>query len=129
MGYYALLEFECSPDLKEVLLNNYLFNLREEVGNFIEGDLMQEWNNKWLQDVSGRGGGDFDDKFYRKTISPNVLHFLKMKEDIETPFELKRRSKARPSPTCATKPRSFSACTRRKSCTTFVLAAALVMQQ
>lgn len=102
MGYmldlYALLEFECSPDLKEALLNNYLFNLGEEVGNFIEGDLMQEWNNRWLQDVSGRGGGDFDDKFYRKTISPNVLHFLKMKEDIETAFELKRRSKAHPSP-------------------------------
>ncbi|KAJ7930323.1 hypothetical protein B0H13DRAFT_2264217 [Mycena leptocephala] len=102
MGYmldlYALLEFECSPDLKEALLNNYLFNLGEEVGNFIEGDLMQEWNNRWLQDASGRGGGDFDDKFYRKTISPNVLHFLKMKEDIETAFELKRRSKAHPSP-------------------------------
>jgi hypothetical protein len=46
MGYmldlYALLKFECSPDLKEALLNNYLFNLGEEVGNFIEGDLMQE---------------------------------------------------------------------------------------
>ncbi|KAJ7836008.1 hypothetical protein B0H13DRAFT_1913305 [Mycena leptocephala] len=133
MGYmldlYALLEFEWSPDLKEALLNNYLFNLGEEVGNFIEGDLMQEWNNRWLQDASGRGGGDFDDKFYRKTISPNVLHFLKMKEDIETAFELKRRSKAHPSPTCATKPRSFSACTRRKSSTIFVLAAAWVMRQ
>ncbi|KAJ7656706.1 hypothetical protein B0H17DRAFT_840856, partial [Mycena rosella] len=28
----------------------------------------------------------------------NVLHFLKMKEDIETAFELKRRSKAHTSP-------------------------------
>ncbi|KAJ7696824.1 hypothetical protein B0H17DRAFT_1130828 [Mycena rosella] len=98
LDLYALLEFECSPDLKEVLLNNYLFNLRREIGKFVEGDLMQEWSNRWLQDFSGRGGGDFDDKFYRKTISPNVLHFLKMKENIETAFELKRHSKAHTSP-------------------------------
>ncbi|KAJ7622877.1 hypothetical protein B0H17DRAFT_1219140 [Mycena rosella] len=98
LDLYALLEFECSPDLKEALLNNYLFNLRGEIGTFVEGDLMQEWSNRWLQDFSGRGGGDFDDNFYRKTISPNVLHFLKMKENIETAFELKRRSKAHTSP-------------------------------
>ncbi|KAJ7824426.1 hypothetical protein B0H13DRAFT_1658521 [Mycena leptocephala] len=102
MGYmldlYALLEFECSPDLKEALLNNYLFNLQAEIGKFIEGDLMQEWNNRWLQEVSGRTGADFDDKFYRKTISPNVLHFLKIKENVEAAFELKRRSKAHTSP-------------------------------
>ncbi|KAJ7876604.1 hypothetical protein B0H13DRAFT_2548460, partial [Mycena leptocephala] len=56
MGYmldlYALLEFECSPDLKEALLNNYLFNLQAEIGKFIEGDLMQEWNNRWLQETN-----------------------------------------------------------------------------
>ncbi|KAJ7886975.1 hypothetical protein B0H13DRAFT_1451991, partial [Mycena leptocephala] len=102
MGYmldlYALLEFECSPDLKEALLNNYLSNLQAEIGKFIEGDLMQEWNNRWLQEVSGRTGADFDDKFYRKTISPNVLHFLKIKENVEAAFELKRRSKAHTSP-------------------------------
>ncbi|KAJ6568951.1 hypothetical protein B0H19DRAFT_849257, partial [Mycena capillaripes] len=67
-------------------------------GNFIEGDLMQEWNNRWLQEVSGRKGAEFDDKFYRKVVSPNVLHFLKIKENVEAAFELKRRSKAHKSP-------------------------------
>ncbi|KAJ7308761.1 hypothetical protein DFH08DRAFT_927373 [Mycena albidolilacea] len=67
-------------------------------GKFIEGDLMQEWNNRWLEDIAGRRGGEFDDKFYRKTVAPNVLHFLKMKEDIETAFDLKRRAKAHTSP-------------------------------
>ncbi|KAJ7936184.1 hypothetical protein B0H13DRAFT_1589778, partial [Mycena leptocephala] len=98
LDLYALLEFECSPDLKEALLNNWLFNLRGGIGKFIEGDLMQEWNNRWLQDFSGRRGGEFDDEFYRKTIAPNVLHFLRMKENIECAFDLKRRSKAHTSP-------------------------------
>ncbi|KAF8168605.1 hypothetical protein K438DRAFT_2064437 [Mycena galopus ATCC 62051] len=102
MGYmldlHALLEFECSPDLKDALLNNWLFNLRGEFGKFVEGDLMQEWNNRWLEDMGTRRGGEFDEKFYRKTVAPNVLHFLKMKEDIETAFNLKRRGKSHTSP-------------------------------
>ncbi|KAJ7898724.1 hypothetical protein B0H13DRAFT_2337376 [Mycena leptocephala] len=54
LDLYALLEFECSPDLKEVLLNNWLLTLREEIGNFVEGDLMQEWNIRWLTNISGQ---------------------------------------------------------------------------
>ncbi|KAJ7675501.1 hypothetical protein B0H17DRAFT_1140257 [Mycena rosella] len=98
LDLYALLEFECSPELKEALLNNWLMTLRGEIGTFIEGDIMQEWNNRWLTQISGQRGGDFDDKFYRKTIAPNVLHFLQIKEDIESAFDLKRRSKSHPSP-------------------------------
>ncbi|KAJ7343048.1 hypothetical protein DFH08DRAFT_811370 [Mycena albidolilacea] len=98
MGYmldlYALLEFECSPELQETLLDNWLFNLPGEAGKFVEGDLMQEWNNRWLEDIAGQRGGEFDDNFYCKTVAPNVLHFLKMKEGIETAFALKPRGKA-----------------------------------
>ncbi|KAJ7110688.1 hypothetical protein C8R44DRAFT_934414 [Mycena epipterygia] len=102
MGYmldlYALLQFECSPELKEALLNNWLMNIKGEIGKFLEGDLLQEHYNRWLEDMVKRRGGDFDDKFYRKTIAPNVQHFLQIKEDIESAFELKRRSKAHPEP-------------------------------
>ncbi|KAJ7208822.1 hypothetical protein GGX14DRAFT_632643 [Mycena pura] len=98
LDLYALLEFECSPELKEALLNNWLINLCGELGKFLEGDLMQEWNNRWLSDFSGQRGGDYDDKFYRETIAPNVLHFLKIKEDMESAFELKCRSKSHTSP-------------------------------
>ncbi|KAK6987804.1 hypothetical protein R3P38DRAFT_2574293 [Favolaschia claudopus] len=98
LDLYTLLEFECSPDLKEAILNNFILNLRGEDGHGVEGDVVQEWNNKWLQGFSGRCGGEFDDTFYRKTISPNVLHFLKMKEDIESAFDLKRRGKSHTSP-------------------------------
>ncbi|KAJ7723584.1 hypothetical protein B0H16DRAFT_1666140 [Mycena metata] len=98
LDLYALLQFECSPKLKEALLNNWLINLRGIIGAFIEGDLMQEHYNRWLEDMVRRRGGDFDDKFYRETISPNVQHFLEMKENIESAFELKRRGKAHTSP-------------------------------
>ncbi|KAJ7431690.1 hypothetical protein B0H11DRAFT_1848485 [Mycena galericulata] len=102
MGYmldlYALLEFECSPELKEALLNNWLINLSGEIGKWLEGDLMQEHYIKWLEDMVSRRGGDFDDKFYRQTISPNVHNFLKIKENIESAFELKRRGKSHTSP-------------------------------
>jgi hypothetical protein len=45
LDLYALLEFECSPELKETLLNNWLINLCGELGKFIEGDLMQVRNS------------------------------------------------------------------------------------
>ncbi|KAJ7909546.1 hypothetical protein B0H13DRAFT_1529859, partial [Mycena leptocephala] len=60
MGYmldlYALLKFECSPELKEALLNNWLMNLLGEIGRCIEADLMQEHFNRWLEDMVGRRG-------------------------------------------------------------------------
>ncbi|KAJ7020892.1 hypothetical protein C8F04DRAFT_1224175 [Mycena alexandri] len=98
LDLYALLQFECSPKLKRALLNNWLISLRGILGTFIEGDLMQEHYNRWLEDMVRRRGGDFDDKFYRETISPNVQHFLEMKENVESAFELKRRGKAHTSP-------------------------------
>ncbi|KAJ7214350.1 hypothetical protein GGX14DRAFT_334882, partial [Mycena pura] len=79
LDLYALLQYECSPALKLTLLNNYLFNLRDEIGNF-------------------RRGGEFDDQHYRQVIAPNVLHFLKLKENVEAAFDLKRRSKSHTSP-------------------------------
>ncbi|KAJ7854109.1 hypothetical protein B0H14DRAFT_3449895 [Mycena olivaceomarginata] len=78
---------------------NYMsYMLDLTVGKFVEGDLMQEWNNRWLEDIAGRRGGQFDEEFYRKTVAPNVLHFPKMKEDVETAFDLKRRGKAHTPP-------------------------------
>jgi hypothetical protein len=110
LDLYDLLEFECSPELKEVLLNNWLLNLCAEIGKFVEDDLMQEWNNRWLTQVSGQRGGDFDDKFYRKTIAPNVLHFLQIKENVESAFELKRRSKSTLRPIFVTRRRCYCNC-------------------
>ncbi|KAJ6622171.1 hypothetical protein B0H10DRAFT_1717941, partial [Mycena sp. CBHHK59/15] len=67
-------------------------------GKWIEGDLMQEHFNRWLKDMVSKQGSNFNNKFYCKTISPNVQHFLKIKEDIESVFKLKCCRKSHTSP-------------------------------
>jgi hypothetical protein len=42
-----------------------LMNLSGHLGAWIEGDLMQEHYNRWLEDMVTKRGGDFDDEFYR----------------------------------------------------------------
>lgn len=91
---YCFFRYEASKDLSDALLNNWLVNLTGELGKWIEADLMQEHYNRWLEDMAGKLGGEFDDRFYRHTLSPNVHHFLRIKEQIESAFELRQRSKA-----------------------------------
>jgi len=59
-------------------------------------DLLQEHYNRWLEDMVKKRGGDFDDNFYRNTHSPNVEHFLRIKEEIENAFDLTNRGKTLP---------------------------------
>ncbi|KZP26721.1 hypothetical protein FIBSPDRAFT_909075 [Athelia psychrophila] len=96
LEFYCLLKYESSQDLHDAILNNMLVNLTGELGSWIEGDLLQEHYNKWLEDMVGKRGGDFDDAFYRRTISPNVDHFLRIKELMQSAFDLKPRSKTHP---------------------------------
>ncbi|KAJ7025244.1 hypothetical protein C8F04DRAFT_921804, partial [Mycena alexandri] len=51
LDLYVLLQFECSPDLKDGLLDNLLFNLEGGAGDFVEADITQEWFNRWLEEV------------------------------------------------------------------------------
>jgi hypothetical protein len=84
------LRYEASKDLKNALLSHMLVNLTGELGKWIEGDLMQEHYNRWLEDMVSKRGGEFDDEFYRHS---NVHHFLRIKEVIESGFKLESRSK------------------------------------
>jgi hypothetical protein len=72
--------------------------LSEDIRIAVEGDITQEWSNKWMEGMLSKRGGEWDDKFYRQTISPNIRHFLQLKGDMESAFELKRRGKAHTSP-------------------------------
>ncbi|KAJ7172952.1 hypothetical protein C8R43DRAFT_1119774 [Mycena crocata] len=95
---YCLLRYEASKDLKNAILNNWLLKVKDELGKYIPGDLHQEHFNKWLEDMIQKHGGEFDDDFYRKTIAPNVHHFLQIKEEVETAFSLEHRGKTHTSP-------------------------------
>ncbi|KAJ7784967.1 hypothetical protein DFH07DRAFT_726168 [Mycena maculata] len=93
---YCLHRYEASKDFSNAMLNNSLINLRGH--KYIECDWVQEDYNKWLEEMVEHKGGDFDDHFYRHTLAPNVMHFLRMKEKMETAFELKPRGKTHGAP-------------------------------
>ena len=95
---HCLLRYEASQDLRDGILNNWLVNITGEVGKWIEADLLQEHYNRWLEDMVKKRGGDFDDKFYHHTLSPNVDHFLWIKEEIENAFSLRSCGKTHTSP-------------------------------
>ncbi|KAJ6584402.1 hypothetical protein B0H19DRAFT_896078, partial [Mycena capillaripes] len=95
---YCMLRYEASKDLKNAILNNWLLNIKGELGKWLPADLHQEHYNKWLEDMIQKHGGEFDGKFYRQTISPNVHHFLQIKEEVEAAFELEHRGKTHTSP-------------------------------
>ncbi|KAJ6505452.1 hypothetical protein C8R45DRAFT_1181872 [Mycena sanguinolenta] len=95
---YCLLRYEPSNSLHDAILDNLLVRVKKELGTYLPGDQHQEHYNRWLQDMSRRHGGEFDDPFFRRTISPNVEHFLRFKEEIESAFNLEHRSKTHTSP-------------------------------
>lgn len=98
LDMYCMFKYEASKDLSNAILQNMLINITGELGKWIEGDLLQEHYNRWLEDMVSKKGGDFDDQFYRHTLAPNVNHFLRIKEQIESAFDLKARGKGHTSP-------------------------------
>ncbi|KAJ6501094.1 hypothetical protein C8R47DRAFT_1108867 [Mycena vitilis] len=95
---YCMLRYEASEDLRDGILNNWLLNIKGELGEWIPADLHQERYSKWLEDMMQKHGGEFDNKFYRQTISPNVHHFLQIKEEIRTAFAFEPRGETHTSP-------------------------------
>ncbi len=94
---YCLLKYEASPELRAAILDNWLLNMSGLPGKCKEGDLMQEHKNRFLEEAVQKCGGEFDDVFFRKTISPNVDHFLHIKEQLSTTMGLDQRSKTHTS--------------------------------
>ncbi|KAJ7768603.1 hypothetical protein DFH07DRAFT_1007816 [Mycena maculata] len=93
---YCLHRYEASKEFTLAMLNNWLVNPTGK--KFIECDYSQEGNNKWLEEMVEHKGGDFYDHFYRQTLAPNVMHFLRMKDQIQSAFELTPRGKIHGAP-------------------------------
>ncbi|KAJ6631665.1 hypothetical protein B0H10DRAFT_1772569 [Mycena sp. CBHHK59/15] len=93
---YCLHRFEASKEFSDAIFNNSLVSPNGY--KFVECDFNQEGYNKWLEEMVEHKGGDFDDHFYRHTLAPNVIHFLRMKEQMQTAFELKPRGKTHTAP-------------------------------
>ncbi|KAJ7791045.1 hypothetical protein B0H14DRAFT_2396005 [Mycena olivaceomarginata] len=94
----CMLRYEASKDLNNAILNNWLLNIKGELGRHLPGDQHQEHYNKWLEAMAPKHGGDFDDTFYHETISPNVHHFLEIKNEIETAFGFQHQGQTHTAP-------------------------------
>jgi hypothetical protein len=55
-----MLRYEASKDLNNAILNNWLLNIKGELGRHLPGDQHQEHYNKWLEAMAPKHGGDFD---------------------------------------------------------------------
>ncbi|KAJ7270714.1 hypothetical protein B0H12DRAFT_1008802 [Mycena haematopus] len=101
LDVYCLFRFEATKDLKDAIWNNWVVNLTGELRKNIPDDQLQEWHNKFHEDMVPRHGGSFDDPFFRETISPNVNFFQRLKEEMEKAFGLKAHHKTHTSSSVA----------------------------
>ena len=88
----CILELESSPVLRDVFLRNWLVNPSGEPGRTMEGDLYQEHLNRELEEAIGRGGSEWDSKFIRQVVAPNVQRFIELKNEWGTGVGLGERS-------------------------------------
>ncbi|KAF8146062.1 hypothetical protein K438DRAFT_1991146 [Mycena galopus ATCC 62051] len=112
---YCLFKFEATEDLKKAIWNNWVVNLTGEPRKNVPDDQLQEWHNKFHEDMVPRHGGSFDDPFFRETISPNVNFFQRLKEKMEKAFGLKAHCKSHTSAGITSEIRALTAMYKRES--------------
>ena len=56
---YCMLRYEASLDLRNAILNNWLVNIKGELGHWMPVDQHQEHYNLWLQQMRKKHGGEF----------------------------------------------------------------------
>lgn len=56
LDMYCLFKYETSKDLSNGILQNMLVNITGQLGKWIEGDLLQEHYNRWLEDMVSKKG-------------------------------------------------------------------------
>ncbi|GBE84702.1 hypothetical protein SCP_0606820 [Sparassis crispa] len=73
------LELESSEAAKDVFLKNWLVNPSGKAQKYQEGDFTQERYNRELETFVDRKDTQWNADYICKVISPNVHHFMKMK--------------------------------------------------
>ncbi|KAK7688668.1 hypothetical protein QCA50_008206 [Cerrena zonata] len=101
--YYTLeqicnLEYESSPELKELFLRNWIINPSGEPGRYVAGDLHLEHLNLELEEHIKHKDSAWDDDHIRKVISPNIAHFVNLKNTFREGLGLSKRRGKHPTP-------------------------------
>lgn len=95
---YCNITFEYPERAVKALFNNWLVNMRGLPGHFHEIDLLQEHNNKFMEELAQLKGKEFDDPWFRDVISRHVHHFLYIIEEMEANVSLKSRTRKHKEP-------------------------------
>ncbi|KAF5384343.1 hypothetical protein D9615_003177 [Tricholomella constricta] len=89
---YCNFKWEFDEATSNSIMSNWLVCLHE-LGDYSEMDLMQEGHNRVLEEQVQHKGKEFDDPFYRDTVSMNVHHLTRLRDEMEEAVSLKLRTK------------------------------------
>ncbi|KZV59150.1 hypothetical protein PENSPDRAFT_595952 [Peniophora sp. CONT] len=69
-------EFEFTPQLKAIILDNWLVNITGWPGHWFPGDLLVEKHIKQLKKLAQRSDKTFGSFFFRRVVALNVRHLI-----------------------------------------------------
>ncbi|KAJ7804194.1 hypothetical protein B0H14DRAFT_3154079 [Mycena olivaceomarginata] len=98
LDVYCLFKLEATKELKEAIWKQLAGQPDGGAGKCVPDDQLQEWHNRFQEDMVSKHGGSFDDPFFRETISPNVDFFQRLKEEMQEAFGLNCHRKTHTSP-------------------------------
>ncbi|KAJ7830933.1 hypothetical protein B0H14DRAFT_2365511 [Mycena olivaceomarginata] len=65
LDVYCLFKFEATKELKDAIWNNWLVSLTEELGKCVPDDQLQEWHNRFHEDMVPKHGGSEQVHYFR----------------------------------------------------------------
>lgn len=76
LGFACNFNFEYNPELKRVILDNWLCNLEGHAGHWSPLDLLQKKMIRQLKSMAARRDHRFDGAFYQDVVSLNMRAFV-----------------------------------------------------
>jgi hypothetical protein len=74
--------FEYPKELQDAILNNYLVNPSGLNGHWQECDFFQEHCNKAIKTVFNTKNSDWDSRFLREDVAPNISGLARLRESV-----------------------------------------------
>lgn len=87
-------EFEYTPQLKAVILDNWLVNITGWPGHWFPGDLLPEKQINQLKKMAQRSDQTFGSFFFRRIVALNVRHLIDGTARLRTALGLSPRTQA-----------------------------------
>jgi hypothetical protein len=87
--------FEYPKELQTAILNNYMVNPSGLSGHWQEGDFFQEHSNKAIKTIFNTKNSDWDSRFLREDVSPNIAGLSQLRQSMMALLGLSRTGNGR----------------------------------